>query len=217
MRTDAEVKRDVEAELQWSPELDATDIGVTVTGAAVSLGGFARNLFEKYAAERAARCVKGVAAVANDIVVRIPVDGPTDPEIARAAALALQLNMPEIFQDIQPVVHEGHVALLGTVQWHYQRQLAERLVHALKGVIGVRNSIRVQPRAAVEHDIKERIEAAFRRQAKLDARQIAVDAVGSEVTLRGEVRSWSERDQAQTTAWSAPGVTNVHNELTVRT
>jgi osmotically-inducible protein OsmY len=217
MKSDAEIKRDVEAELRWAPEVDAIDIAVAVRGSVVSLSGFARSLFEKYAAERAARRVKGVAAVANDIEVRLPGGAPTDPEIARAAATALECSMPETCAHIQPVVHQGHVALLGSVEWHYQRELAERLMHGLAGVVSVRNSIRIKPRASVEHDIQGRIEAAFRRLAELDASHIAVDTTGSEVTLRGQVRSWAERDQAQTTAWSAPGITNVKNELTVRT
>jgi osmotically-inducible protein OsmY len=217
MKSDAEIQRDVEAELTWAPEVDATDIAVAVSGSVVSLSGVAGRLSEKYAAERAARRVKGVAAVANDIQVRFPGGVPTDPQIARAAATALECSMPEACAHIQPMVHQGRVTLLGSVQWHYQRELAERLMHGLTGVVSVRNSIRIEPRASVEHDIKGRIEAAFRRLAELDASHIAVDTAGSEVTLRGEVRSWAERDQAQTTAWSAPGITHVNNELTVRT
>lgn len=217
MKSDAEIERDVEAELSWTPEVDAIDIAVAVRGSVVSLSGFARNLFEKYAAERAARRVKGVAAVANDIQVRLPDGAPTDPEIARAAASALECTMPKTCAHIQPMVHQGHVTLLGSVDWHYQRELAECLMHGLAGVVGVRNSIRMEARASVEHDIKGRIEAAFRRLAEFDASHIAVDTTGTEVTLRGEVRSWAERDQAQTTAWSAPGITHVNNELTVRT
>lgn len=217
MKSDSEIKRDVEAELRWRPEVDAIDIAVAVSGSVVSLNGFARNLFEKYAAERAARRVKGVAAVANDIEVRLPGGAPTDPEIARAAATALQFSMPATCADIQPMVHRGHVTLLGSVQWHYQREFAERLMQGVAGVVSVRNSIRIEPRASAEHDIKGRIEAAFRRLAQLDASHITVNTAGSEVTLRGEVRSWAERDQAQTTAWSAPGITSVRNELTIRT
>ncbi|MBS0366527.1 MAG: BON domain-containing protein [Proteobacteria bacterium] len=216
MKSDADIKHDVEAELQWAPEIDPTDVAVAVSRGVVSLAGFSPSLFEKYAAERAARRVKGVAAVANDIQVRFASAGPTDPEIARAAVAALEQRMPASARDIQPVVHEGHVTLLGAAQWHYQRELAEQLMHEVAGVISVRNSIRLKPHTAVEHDIRGRIEAAFRRLAELDARQIAVDAAGSQITLRGEVRSWAERDRAHATAWSSPGVTSVRNELTVR-
>ncbi len=114
------------------------------------------------------------------------------------------------------MVHEGRITLLGEVEWHYQRELAEKLMHRIAGVISVRNSIHINPKAAVEKDIKSRIETAFQRLADVDAHKITVEAAGSEITLRGEVRSWAERDQAQSTAWAAPGVTQVANELTVR-
>jgi len=217
MRPDTDIKRDVEAELRWTPEVDETDIAVSVHGGTVTLTGFVRSAFEKYRAERAARRIKGVAAVANDIEVRWLGSPATDPEIARAAVAALERDMPAICAQIRPMVHEGRVTLLGEVEWHYQRELAESLVRQLHGVVSVRNSIHIKPRAAAEKDVKQRIEAAFRRLAQMDADQIAVEAAGSEITLRGEVRSWAERDQALSTAWAAPGVTNVKSELTVRT
>jgi osmotically-inducible protein OsmY len=216
MQTDSDIKRDAEAELKWTPEVEESDIAIKVNDGVVTLTGFTRSLFEKYRAERAVRRVKGVAAVANDIEVRFPGSPASDPEIARAAVGALKSSMPITCEDIQPMVHQGHVTLLGTVQWHYQREVAERLMHALGGVIGVRNSIHIKPPVAVGGNIKERIEAAFQRLAQVDASQIRVDTEGSEVTLRGEVRSWAEHDQAQATAWSAPGVTSVRNELSVR-
>jgi osmotically-inducible protein OsmY len=216
MQTDSDIKRDAEAELGWTPEVEEIDIAVKVSDGVVSLTGFAKSLFEKYRAERAIRRVKGVTAVANDIEVRLPGSPPSDPEIARAAVQALKSGMPVMCDDIRPMVHQGHVTLLGTVQWHYQRDLAERLMHALCGVTSVRNSIHIKPAVAIGGDIKVRIEAAFKRLAQVDASQIRVDTEGSEVTLRGEVRSWAEHDQAQATAWSAPGVTNVRNELAVR-
>lgn len=217
MRTDSEIQRDVEAELRWAPEVNETDIAVKVQRGAATLTGFVSSSFQKYRAERATRRVKGVAAVANDVQVRWPGTMPTDPEIARAAAAILMTDMPLAVTQIRAMVHEGHVTLLGEVEWHYQRELAEQLVHRIAGVISVRNSIHIKPKAAADRDIKQRIEAAFRRLAVVDAQHIAVDTMGSEVTLRGEVRSWAERDQALSTAWAAPGVTLVKNEMTVRT
>lgn len=216
MKSDEDIKRDVEAELRWSPEVDDTDIAVKVNGGEVTLSGFARSYFEKYEAERATRRVKGVAAVANDVEVRAAAGVPTDPEIARAALTALKLELPYTWEKIKPVVQHARVSLEGTVEWHYQRERAESAIRHLNGVISVRNSIRIQPSVAPDN-IKHRIEDAFRRIAQVDADRISVDADGSDVTLRGEVRSWAERDQAQQTAWSAPGVSNVKNELTVRT
>lgn len=215
MRSDSDIKRDVEAELHWSPDVDDTDIAIKVNDGEVTLSGFARNYLEKYRAEIAVRRVKGVTAVANDIAVKPLAGAPTDPEIARAAVAALKADLPLTWEQIKPTVKNGHVSLEGTVEWHYQRERAEIAMRHLKGVLGVRNSIRIQPSLAPDN-IKHRIEDAFRRIAQVDADRITVDTHGSDVTLRGEVRSWAERDQAQRTAWSAPGVTNVKNELTVR-
>jgi osmotically-inducible protein OsmY len=216
MRSDIEIKKDVEAELKWSPDVDETDIAVKVKTGEVTLSGYARNYFEKYQAETSVKRVKGVAAVANDIDVKSLAGAPTDPEIARAAVAALKFELPLIWENLKAVVQKGWVKLEGTVEWHYQRERAESAVRRLEGVVSVSNLIRVEPKIAPQ-DIKHSIEDAFRRIAQVDAGRIIVDARGSDVTLRGEVRSWAERDQAQQTAWSAPGVARVINELTVRT
>lgn len=217
MRTNNDIKRDVEAELKWAPDVLETDIAVKVTDGVVTLTGYAASAHEKYRAEVAVKRVRGVAAVANDLAVRAPLGGmPTDPEIARDAVLALKLELPFVWEDIKPIVKQGHIALEGTVEWHTQRERAEAAVRHLRGVLSVRNSISLKPRVAPT-EIKHRIEDAFRRNAILDAQKITVDSRGSEVTLRGEVRSWAEHDQAQQTAWAAPGVLTVKNEITVRT
>ena len=217
MRPDNDIKRDVEAELKWAPDVLETDIAVKVTDGVVTITGYAASAHEKYRAEVAVKRVRGVAAVANDLAVRAPLGGmPTDPEIARDAVLALKLELPFVWEDIKPIVKQGHIALEGTVEWHNQRERAEAAVRHLRGVLSVRNSISLKPRVAPS-EIKHRIEDAFRRNAILDAQKITVDSRGSEVTLRGEVRSWAEHDQAQQTAWAAPGVLTVKNEITVRT
>jgi osmotically-inducible protein OsmY len=212
MLSDNDIRQDVEAELKWCPDVDATNIAIKVNGGAVTLTGFARDYFEKRGAEIAARRIKGVAAVANDIELRpLGDDAPTDPEIARAAVAALKLELPISWENIKPVVRQGRISLEGEVEWHYQRQRAESA-----GVISVRHSLRIKP-SVVPGNIHHDIERAFKRLAHMDADRISVNALGAAVTLRGEVRSWAERDQALQTAWSAPGVTNVINELTVRT
>jgi osmotically-inducible protein OsmY len=217
MRADNDIKRDVEAELKWAPDVSEIDIAVNVTGGVVTLTGFAASAHEKYRAEAAVKRVRGVAGVANDLAVRAPLGGmPTDPEIARDAVAALKLELPYWWEEIKPIVKDGHVALEGTVEWHNQRERAEAAVRHLRGVLSVRNSIKLKPRVA-STEIKHRIEEAFRRSAVIDAQKVIVDARGSEVTLRGEVRSWAEHDQAQATAWAAPGVLTVRNEISVRT
>ena len=217
MRADTDIERDVEAELKWAPDVWDTDIAVKVTDGVVALTGYAASAHDKYRAEAAAKRVRGVTAVANDLAVRAPLGGmPTDPEIARDAVAALKLELPLVWEDVRPIVKNGHVALEGTVEWHDQRDRAEGAVRRLRGVLSVRNSISLKPRVATG-EIKHRIEEAFRRSAIIDAQKVVVDSHGSEVTLRGEVRSWAERDQAQQTAWAAPGVLTVKNEISVRT
>lgn len=217
MRTDADIKRDVEAELKWNPEVDETDIAVRVHSGAVTLSGFARSLFEKHQAELSVKRVSGVTAVANDLEARPPdLDKATDPEIARDALAALKLELPFAYEQIRPMVRNGQVVLEGTVEWHFQRARAESAVRRVRGVSEVRNSIRVEPKIAVG-DIKAKIETAFKRNAQVDAEHVTVRVNGSEVTLSGEVRSWAERDEAEHSAWSAPGVTKVIDELRVRT
>lgn len=216
MRADTDIKRDVEAQLKWTPEVNETDIAVKVGNGVVTLTGYASSAFEKYRAEVAVKRVSGVAAVANDLVVRWPFgDRPTDPEIARDAVVALKIELPLVWESIRPTVKEGHVELEGTVEWHYERERAEAAMRRLRGVLSVRNAISLEPRTA-PIEIRHKIVEAFRRNAIIDAQKITVDARDGEITLRGEVRSWAERDEAEQSAWAAPGVVSVKNEITVR-
>lgn len=217
MRTDSEIKRYVDAELRWAPDVDDTDIAIKVSGGVVTLTGYAASYHEKYRAEEAVKRVLGVSAVANDLGVRAPLGGkPTDPEIARDAVAALKWVVPLAWENIKPIVKDSYVELEGTVDWNYERERVEAAVRRLRGVMGVHNSITLTQRIALP-EIKHKIEDAFRRNAIIDAQKITVEAQGSEVTLRGEVRSWAERDQAEQTAWAAPGIATVKNEITVRT
>jgi osmotically-inducible protein OsmY len=215
MRTDSEIERDVVEELKWNPDLDSTDIAVTVKDGVVTLAGFVRTYVDKTEAEVAAKRVAGVVAVANDIAVRLPAtDERPDPEIARQAVASLRSQLPISAERIKVVVKNGWVTLEGTVEWHYQRNIAEAAVGYIRGVKSVTNLIGLRPRAE-PIEIKKRIEEAFRRSAEIDAKHITVEANGIEVVLKGSVRSWTEREEAERAAWAAPGVTKVEDRLAV--
>jgi osmotically-inducible protein OsmY len=215
MRSDSEIKRDVEDELRWDPMLDATDIAVAAKNGVVTLTGFVRSYGDKFEAETAAKRVRGVLGVANDIEVRLPeIDKKPDPEIARDAVAALKSELPVSWERIKVIVKDGVVTLEGEVEWNYQRDRAERAVRWLKGVKSVSNLIKLKPQTSPS-EIKRKIEEAFRRSAEIDASHITVETNGSEVILRGTVRSWAERREAERAAWAAPGVTKVDNRITI--
>jgi osmotically-inducible protein OsmY len=215
MKSDRDIERDVREELQWDPDLDATDIAVSVRDGVVTLTGFVKSYTDKYEAEAAAKRVAGVSAVANDVEVRMPsVDERPDPEIARDAVSAIKSQLPISSERIKVVVKNGWVTLEGQVEWQYQKNTAENAVRRIKGVKGVSNLIVLKP-SAEPTEIKSKIMEAFKRNAELDANRIQVEANGSEVILKGTVRSWVEREEAERVAWSAPGVTRVEDRIVV--
>lgn len=216
MKSDEEIRKDVEDELRWDPDIDITDVAIGVKDGVVSLNGFVPSYAMKSASEAAVKRVGGVVAVANDIEVRVPaIDQRPDPDIARDAVQTLRAQLPYSSQHIRVIVQDGWITLEGEVEWNYQRERAEDAVRWTKGVKGAVNAIQVKPRVAPT-DIKKKIEEAFRRHAELDADQIEVEAHDDEVILRGTVHSWSEREEAERAAWAAPGVKRVVDQLAIR-
>jgi len=204
MRLDSDIKRDVEDELRWDPDIDATDIAVNVHNGIVTLTGFVRSYMQKLTAEADAKRIAGVIGVANDIEVRLSsIDERPDPEIARDAVSQIKSELPYSWEKIKVIAKNGWLTLEGEVEWNYQRSRAEEAVRRVRGVRGVSNTIQVKPRVA-PMEIKRKIEDALRRSAELDASRISVETNGGEVILRGTVRSWAESRDTERAAWQAP-------------
>jgi osmotically-inducible protein OsmY len=214
-RFDAEIQADVLAELKWEPRVQSTEIGVAVKDGIVTLTGWVDSYSKRWAAEEAAHRVRGVKAVANDIEVRLGVGSErTDAEIAAAAVRALQWDAVLVPEKIEVTVSKGWVTLKGTVDWQYKKTEAERVVRDLAGVKGVSNLIEVRPKVEPE-EIKKQVEQALLRSAQTDAEHITVEVDGAKVILKGRVRSWAEREEAERAAWQAPGVASVDNRIVV--
>jgi osmotically-inducible protein OsmY len=214
-RMDAEIQNEVIAELKWEPRVQSTEIGVAVKDGVVTLTGWVDSYTKRWAAEEAAHRVRGVKAVANDIEVRLGVGSErTDTDIAAAAVRALQWDALLVPEKIDVTVSKGWVTLKGKVDWQYKKSEAERVVRNLAGVKGVSNLIDVKPKLQPA-EIKRDVRQALIRSAHTDADRITVEVDGSKVVLKGTVRSWAERKEAELAAWKAPGVTQVDNQITI--
>jgi osmotically-inducible protein OsmY len=215
MRSTETLQMNVIDELAFDPQVDSSDIAITVQDSTVTLGGHVRSYVEKLAAERAARRVTGVKGVIDNIEVRLDkAIRDRDSVLVANALTILRWNSNVPADSVKVVVQNGWIKLEGEVNWNFQKQAAENAVRHMPGLKGVMNHIKVTPAVATVV-VGDQIKSAFRRNAEFDATQIQVTADGSIVTLAGTVRSWTERRAAEEAAWAAPGVSEVTNTLTI--
>ena len=213
---DLNLRKDVLAELEFDPSIDARTIGVAVEDGIVALTGHVPSYADKTNAEKIVKHVHGVIGVANDVEVKISVGAERDDvDIARSAVNALEWNVSVPKNRVKVGVTKGWITLDGDVDWYYQKRAADEAVRLLAGVRGVTNKITVKVRQAHATDVREKIQAALKRSAELDAKKITIDTSDGRVTLTGTVRSWVEREDAVNAAWSAPGVTNVVDQIRI--
>jgi len=219
MKSDRQIREDVEAELDWDPSFDSRKIGVAVKDGVITLSGHVSAYPDLWAAQKAAQGVAGVKALANEIEVNLPFDAKrSDTDIAASALTALQSNVSVPMDDVRLMVKDGWITLTGKVGWWYQKNAAEFAIRHFRGVRGVSNNIilKVQPAKISTTEVRTKIESAFQRHAHRDAQKIRVLVSEGTVTLEGEVPTWQEREEAEDAAWAAPGVMKVEDRLVVR-
>jgi osmotically-inducible protein OsmY len=215
MKNDLQLQADVMEELQWEPSINAAHIGVEVSDGVVTLAGHVGSFAEKWEAERAAQRVMGVKALAIDIDVNlVGISKRSDADIARSAENIIEWTTYVPKDSIQIMVEDGWITLTGEVEWAYQKQYAASSLRSLLGVVGVSDQVGIKARV-LAGDVQTDIEAALQRRAHKDAKKIAVNVVGSEITLTGTARNWEERSVAINAAWSTPGVHSVVSNITL--
>lgn len=217
MKNDSQIQKDVMDQLKWDPLLDSAQIGVAVKNGVVSLSGFVDTYYKKIKAEDAVRKVIGVKALAEGLQVGAsPFYHKSDSDIAQSVLSALVHHTSVPNENIQAKVEDGIVTLEGQVDWNYQRKLAEQALEGLPGIRGIVNNIVIHS-AATSENIKKRITEAFRRHAVLDASKLTAEIVGTKVILRGSVKSYAEKEDAEIAAYSAPGILQIENRIAIDT
>jgi len=215
MKTDAQIQRDVMEELKWDPTLNASEIGVAVKDGVVTLSGYVENYSEKRAAENAALRISGVKAVAEDITVKVVArDKKNDTDIALAIINSLKWNSAIQEDKIKITVEDGWVVMDGEVEWNYQKDIIRNTIENIYGVKGITNLVTISPKINAK-DVKKKIKEAFQRSAMVNSENITVETIGNKVILKGTVRSYAEKVDAEKAAWSIPGITIVENELEI--
>ncbi|MEW5916369.1 MAG: BON domain-containing protein [Gemmatimonadota bacterium] len=215
MKTDAQIREEIFKELKWEPTIRDIEIGVSVKDGVATLSGNVRTFAQKFAADRAAERVAGVQVVADELNVKLT-DGQerSDTEIAHAVANVLKWDS-EVPDAVKARVDNGWIWLEGDVEWQFQKEAAERAIRYLTGVRGVTNTVRIKPTLASPVEVSKKIKEALVRGAQFDADRIVVEAQAGKITLRGTVRSYAERKEAERAAWSAPGVTDVEDKIAI--
>jgi osmotically-inducible protein OsmY len=215
MRQDKDLQADVMRELKWEPSVDSASIGVAAKEGAITLTGHVKSYAEKVAADKAAKRVYGVRAVADDLVIELPHHHlHDDTDIAETIARLLDRSVKVPKGAVTAKVRKGWVTLEGKVDWNYQSEAVSKLVTGLTGVTGVSNLVVVKGPVR-NKEVKDRITEALHRQAQIDARRIWLTVQGGTVVLYGQVSSWSEAESARKAATAAPGVTRVESRLVI--
>ena len=214
--TDSQLRQDIIEELEFDPSFSGEHIGVAVDNGVVTLGGHVGSYAEKLAAIAAARRVKGVHAIAENIEVHCPYEkGTADDQIAKRARDILKWDVLIPSNAVDVLVHEGWVTLSGNVNWYFEKISAEEDIRKLSGVRGITNMVAIKPHVD-SADVKSKIDAALKRHAEIDANAISVSVEnGNKVVLAGTVNTWGERRAVEDAARSAPGVASVEDRLTM--
>lgn len=215
MSPNTDLTADVSAELFWDPKVDNTAIAVSADNGDVTLRGTVGSLREKHQAKKAAQRVYGVTHVNNTLQIRLPTTHMRNDADLRSDVLQALILDSLIPNTVDATVNDSYVTLTGTVNWRYQREEAESVATAIAGILDVLNNIGLQPPGPNPIDVQNSINQAFKRNAAFDADDLQVLTDNDTLTIKGSVRSWAEHDEAINAAWAAPGVTTVHDDMTI--